>query len=50
MLIVFQIRRPGHKSKGNIQRRAWDIGDFADHRLRHLGGTVGELDIQKGGH
>ena len=43
--VLFQIRRPEHKSEGNIQRRDWEIGDFADHRLS---GTL-ELGVQNNG-
>lgn len=46
--VVFQIRRPEHKSEGNIQRRDWDIGDFADHRLSGLSGTL-ELSVGSNG-
>lgn len=44
--VVFQTRRPEHKNEGNIQRRNWDVGDFADHRLRDLGRTM-ELGCPK---
>lgn len=44
--VTFQTRRPEHKNEGNIQRRDWNIGNFADHRLRDLGSAM-ELGCPK---